>query len=398
MRRWMLPVLLLTILLLPARVQAQEPVAYGLFFYSPACGHCHDVINNDWGAIQDEFGEQLQVLFVNIQIPEGSRLMSQITSEMNINSSGVPMLVLGETVLIGSIEIPARTADVIRTGLVNGGIDVPPVAGVEAVFMQALGDAYQTNVDLISSSTQPALLSDVANGFAIAILIAMVTSISAIGIAFINPQVKQAITGRWQIFVVAFTALITVGFIGSLLFGSDEIIVTGITGVMAVLMTVVAFVALTQRQAPTPRALVPVVLVVGLIVASYMTYIETTAADAVCGVVGNCNIVQQSEYASLFGIPIGVIGIIGYVSLFAVWLVSLRDERAHNIFFLLVAGGMLFTIYLTFLEPFVIGASCMWCLTSALTMLLLLWMSAPTILSNAPQLIAETERVQARSR
>jgi hypothetical protein len=398
MRRWMLPVLLLTILLLPARVQAQEPVAYGLFFYSPACGHCHDVINNDWGAIQDEFGEQLQVLFVNIQIPEGSRLMSQITSEMNINSSGVPMLVLGETVLIGSIEIPARTADVIRTGLVNGGIDVPPVAGVEAVFMQALGDAYQTNVDLISSSTQPALLSDVANGFAIAILIAMVTSISAIGIAFINPQVKQAITGRWQIFVVAFTALITVGFIGSLLFGSDEIIVTGITGVMAVLMTVVAFVALTQRQAPTPRALVPVVLVVGLIVASYMTYVETTAADAVCGVVGNCNIVQQSEYASLFGIPIGVIGIIGYVSLFAVWLVSLRDERAHNIFFLLVAGGMLFTIYLTFLEPFVIGASCMWCLTSALTMLLLLWMSAPTILSNAPQLIAETERVQARSR
>jgi len=394
----MLPVLLLTILLLPARVQAQEPVAYGLFFYSPACGHCHDVINNDWGAIQDEFGEQLQVLFVNIQIPEGSRLMSQITSEMNINSSGVPMLVLGETVLIGSIEIPARTADVIRTGLVNGGIDVPPVAGVEAVFMQALGDAYQTNVDLISSSTQPALLSDVANGFAIAILIAMVTSISAIGIAFINPQVKQAITGRWQIFVVAFTALITVGFIGSLLFGSDEIIVTGITGVMAVLMTVVAFVALTQRQAPTPRALVPVVLVVGLIVASYMTYVETTAADAVCGVVGNCNIVQQSEYASLFGIPIGVIGIIGYVSLFAVWLVSLRDERAHNIFFLLVAGGMLFTIYLTFLEPFVIGASCMWCLTSALTMLLLLWMSAPTILSNAPQLIAETERVQARSR
>ncbi len=398
MRRWMLPVLLLTILLLPARVQAQEPVAYGLFFYSPACGHCHDVINNDWGAIQDEFGEQLQVLFVNIQIPEGSRLMSQITSEMNINSSGVPMLVLGETVLIGSIEIPARTADVIRTGLVNGGIDVPPVAGVEAVFMQALGDAYQTNVDLISSSTQPALLSDVANGFAIAILIAMVTSISAIGIAFINPQVKQAITGRWQIFVVAFTALITVGFIGSLLFGSDEIIVTGITGVMAVLMTVVAFVALTQRQAPTPRALVPVVLVVGLIVASYMTYVETTAADAVCGVVGNCNIVQQSEYASLFGIPIGVIGIIGYVSLFAVWLVSLRDERAHNIFFLLVAGGMLFTIYLTFLEPFVIGASCMWCLTSALTMLLLLWMSAPTILSNAPQLIAETERMQARSR
>ena len=39
--------------------------------------------------------------------------------------------------------------------------------------------------------------------------------------------------------------------------------------------------------------------------------------------------------------------------------------------------GVGFSVYLTFLEPFVIGATCAWCVTSALTMLLLLWLTAP---------------------
>jgi uncharacterized membrane protein len=39
--------------------------------------------------------------------------------------------------------------------------------------------------------------------------------------------------------------------------------------------------------------------------------------------------------------------------------------------------GTLFSVYLTFLEPFVIGATCAWCLTSAVVMTLLLWATAP---------------------
>jgi uncharacterized membrane protein len=38
-------------------------------------------------------------------------------------------------------------------------------------------------------------------------------------------------------------------------------------------------------------------------------------------------------------------------------------------------GGTLFSAWLTFLEPFVIGATCMWCVLSALTMLALLWLT-----------------------
>ncbi len=53
--------------------------------------------------------------------------------------------------------------------------------------------------------------------------------------------------------------------------------------------------------------------VVGLGVSAYMAYVETTETAAVCGPVGDCNTVQQSEYASLFGVlPIGVLGMVGY--------------------------------------------------------------------------------------
>jgi uncharacterized membrane protein len=41
----------------------------------------------------------------------------------------------------------------------------------------------------------------------------------------------------------------------------------------------------------------------------------------------------------------------------------------------LTAFGVLFSIYLTFLEPFVIGATCAWCLTSAIVMTALFWLS-----------------------
>jgi uncharacterized membrane protein len=53
---------------------------------------------------------------------------------------------------------------------------------------------------------------------------------------------------------------------------------------------------------------IPVLCLIGLGLAGYLTYVETTQVQAVCGPVGDCNTVQQSEYARLFGVlPIGII-------------------------------------------------------------------------------------------
>jgi uncharacterized membrane protein len=98
--------------------------------------------------------------------------------------------------------------------------------------------------------------------------------------------------------------------------------------------------------------------------------------------VGNCNAVQLSTYARLFGVlPIAYAGLIGYV-LIGVALGSDRlasraaAKAAARALFVLTFCGTLFSIYLTVLEPFVIGATCAWCLSSAVIMTLLLLLSA----------------------
>ncbi len=132
-----------------------------------------------------------------------------------------------------------------------------------------------------------------------------------------------------------------------------------------------------------PSWVVPVLVVVGAGVASYLSYVEVTHAEAVCGPVGDCNTVNQSEYARLLGVlPVGVLGLLGYCVILALWLVrTVGPEKwwkAASLGLWAVAlFGTLFSIYLTFLEPFVIGATCAWCLTSAGVMTLLLWAASP---------------------
>jgi uncharacterized membrane protein len=96
--------------------------------------------------------------------------------------------------------------------------------------------------------------------------------------------------------------------------------------------------------------------------------------EAVCGPVGDCNVVQQSEYARLFGVlPIGVLGVVGFAAILAAWAVRRFGTGPASSWAALAAVAMaglgtLFSIYLTFLEPFVIGATCLWCLSSAVIM------------------------------
>src|SRR5688572_10016946 len=124
-------------------------------------------------------------------------------------------------------------------------------------------------------------------------------------------------------------------------------------------------------------------LVGGLAVTGYLTFVESTGAAVMCGPLRGCNDVQNSRYAILFDVlPVGWFGLMGYITILLAWLAgefgppSMKKPATLSTWGFSMFG-VLFSIYLTFLEPFVIGATCMWCITSAVLMMHLLLASTP---------------------
>ncbi|MFO7681107.1 MAG: vitamin K epoxide reductase family protein, partial [Chloroflexota bacterium] len=106
----------------------------------------------------------------------------------------------------------------------------------------------------------------------------------------------------------------------------------------------------------------------GLIVSGYLAYVETMHVMAVCGPVGECNLVQSSPYARILSIPVAVLGLLFYLALAALWLLRRASALRGPVIWGLAAltlFGTLFSIYLTLVELLLIHAVCAWCLTSA---------------------------------
>ncbi len=108
----------------------------------------------------------------------------------------------------------------------------------------------------------------------------------------------------------------------------------------------------------------------GIAIATYLTILHYAGADPVCvGGTGGCHTVQNSEYAELAGIPVSVIGLAGYVALALSLLIPGEPGRALGMGLALAGAG--FSLYLTYLEIWVIEAICQWCVASAILMVAL---------------------------
>jgi uncharacterized membrane protein len=108
--------------------------------------------------------------------------------------------------------------------------------------------------------------------------------------------------------------------------------------------------------------IIAVLCVIGLGIAGYLTYTHYLGLAPVCLASGGCDIVQSSKYATQFGIPVPVLGLLGY----AIFLASLwiKGEMGRLVGMVTAIGGWAFSAYLTFLELFKIHAICTWCITS----------------------------------
>jgi uncharacterized membrane protein len=344
--------------------EAKDPSVKAVLFFSPTCGHCEYVIQNvlpplfaenggQWDVYYDTELEEvgppfylldngtLQFLLVDVSVEEGSLLFEDATDRYDIDSNGVPRMVIADEVFVGSADIPEVLPEFIADGLAADGIDWPSLPGVEAAVA-----ATTAPVD----TTQTTVPDDVT------------TTTTAAG-EVVLPTGDDSVADR---------------------FGRDPVGNTlAVIVLIGMLASLVGVAVLWRRGSGSgrPSVAVPILALIGIAVAAYLSYVETSDAEAVCGPVGDCNAVQQSEYAELFGlIPIGVIGLIGYVVVVGAWLVARTDHNpvsdwARVGLFAGALGGVVLSVYLTFLEPFVIGATCAWCLTSAVIVTALMWLS-----------------------
>jgi uncharacterized membrane protein len=112
------------------------------------------------------------------------------------------------------------------------------------------------------------------------------------------------------------------------------------------------------------------VVLAGLGVAGYLTYVHYAGLQPFCAGGGHaCERVQSSSYARLGGIPVALLGLLGYLAI-AVALLA-PGERARLAAAALAVSGFGFSAYLTYLELFVIDAICQWCVASAVLLMLL---------------------------
>lgn len=385
----------------PAQAESPGPVVHAVLFYSPSCGHCHYVMTEILPPLQEQYGEQLIVVEIDVSTPEGQALYQTAVEEFQTPETrlGVPTLIVGENYLVGSGEIPELFPGLIANGLATGGIAWPKITGLEALIRQLGLEADNKSVQINTSietngADNPLWLQNFkrdlhANILAVIVLITLITSlILSVSVTLSNSPMPG--TKSWYTNVLFLFTLLGIPSVLDLTQTHGIALVWGIgVAVIFVVLLAAPILLLNSKRKKGPILknwftwAVPLIAVAGLLVSTYMAFIETTQATPVCGPVGDCGTVQDSEYAILFGIlPVGIFGVMGNIALLAAWLMKqfgpdvLKKLSALALWGMSVFG-VLFSTYLTFLEPFVIGATCMWCITSAVTMILMLWVTTP---------------------
>jgi uncharacterized membrane protein len=116
-----------------------------------------------------------------------------------------------------------------------------------------------------------------------------------------------------------------------------------------------------------------VLSVVGMGLASYLTYVHYSGTQVLC-TSDACELVQTSVYSKLAGVPVALLGLIGYVFIF-LSLVLPEREQTRLATLGITAIGFGFSAYLTGRELFSLHQICEWCVSSACLMTILMLLS-----------------------
>lgn len=361
------------LLLIVSAIAAQDdaPVVRAVLFWMRTCPHCHEVMTNVLPPLQEKYGAQLDILFIEVETREDFERLHMIGREFGLSrwDIGVPFLIIGDRVLIGSDQIPAELPKLIEKYLAAGGVDFPRV--------QALADILPSPKPPEPKEASPAPQQSEE--------VAVAEPVEP-SVPEQEPPAQEEQPALSPPDVQVPEPLETLSSKEGFSRGFELAIAVLVGMILAVIYVVVQIIRV-MRGAPISSSsrwrdsILIALTMLGTAIAGYLAYVETQAVAAFCGPVGDCNIVQSSPYARLFGVlPIGVLGVIGYVAILGVWLWGRWGSgkfSAYAPLFVLAMTlfGVLFSIYLTYLEPFVIGAVCIWCVSSAIIMTVLMLFS-----------------------
>jgi uncharacterized membrane protein len=131
------------------------------------------------------------------------------------------------------------------------------------------------------------------------------------------------------------------------------------------------------------RIAIGVLCLIGIGIGAYLTYVHYAGLKVACLSSGGCETVQSSRYAKLDGVPVALLGLLGYIGILG--SLAIRGELGRAAGFGLALVGFLFSMYLTYRELFTIKAICQWCVGSAVLMTVLVILTTIRFLRAEPE-------------
>jgi hypothetical protein len=366
---FLLLTLLLALYAAPVRAQTQQPVVHAVMFWMAGCPHCEDVIQNVLPPLQEKYGEQFDLFLIEVKGTPDVDLLYRVAASYGIpkEGTGVPFLIIGDQVLVGSDQVQNQLPILVDDYLTQGGLDYP----TNPLLVDLLPPVSTPTSELVAqppaeSTPQPESASALPSASASATEtqpreVSTPQPVPTVEVSSVIPVQNNGFT--LAAVVVIFMILVTLYSLGCLLIGK------------------------LYFHAAWMESSIPWLSLIGLGVAAYLTYVETQSVQAFCGPVGDCNAVQASSYARLWGIlPVGLLGAFGYIAILAAWWVGRQklgwlSTYAPVALFGMALFGTIFSVYLTYLEIFVIKAVCIWCVSSAIIIALLLLFSLNSTLN-----------------
>ena len=130
------------------------------------------------------------------------------------------------------------------------------------------------------------------------------------------------------------------------------------------------------------RWAVAALALIGAGIAGYLTYTHFKGSPPVC-LTSGCEVVQNSRWSKLFGIPVALLGLLTYLSIVASTLIRHPLAKQLGVMIVLVALG--FNAYLFYIQAHEIGRYCTWCISNEIVSLILAPVAIAWLLVEADQ-------------